>query len=275
MTRSTFDQDLTIEIKLTADLLNEIEHQRKRVGNRRGAMTRTEPDSDGEVRGLGYREDSYPVVLLDTYLAELAVQEGTMIKALEGAIKRHPLAPWVKAQRGVGLKQIGRLLACIGDPSWHPVEERPRTLPELYAYCGQVPGMLRVRGVPAAEADQWNAEAKMRLYLVAESVMKQRDRGCRVVGEDGSTTTQHADTCRCGPYRLIYEQRRAWTADRLHSEPCVRCGPSGHPAQPGSPWPDKHKHGDALRYVGKRILRDLWRQARTVNGFTGETSAAA
>ncbi len=60
------------------------------------------------------------------------------------------------------------------------------------------------------------------------------------------------------PYRQAYEERRLITRDRTHAEACVRCGPSGRPAQPGSTWSDAHKHADGLRIVGKTILRDLW-----------------
>lgn len=62
-------------------------------------------------------------------------------------------------------------------------------------------------------------------------------------------------------YRLIYEQRRLATQERPHEGLCVRCGPSGHPAAPGSPWSAKHQHADGLRIVGKEILDDLWTAA--------------
>lgn len=60
------------------------------------------------------------------------------------------------------------------------------------------------------------------------------------------------------PYRVVYDQRRLETAERLHGQPCVRCGPSGKPAQPGTPWSKNHQLADALRIVGKTILRDIW-----------------
>lgn len=59
-------------------------------------------------------------------------------------------------------------------------------------------------------------------------------------------------------YRLVYEQRRLATVGRVHDGPCVRCGPSGHPAGDGSPWSAQHQQADALRIVGKAILNDLW-----------------
>ena len=158
-----------------------------------------------------------------------------MIAELERQVKLHPLAPWIKAQRGLGYKQLGRLLGAIGDPSWHPEtddrEEHPRTLPELNAYCGMVPGLRRARGVPAAEVDQWSAEAKMRLFLVAEKSSTQLDRACKAHQDtERPWVVGHVEDCRCGPYRLVYEARRAWTADRVHSELCPPCGPAGKPA---------------------------------------------
>lgn len=60
------------------------------------------------------------------------------------------------------------------------------------------------------------------------------------------------------PYRFIYDQRREATLDRLHQNDCRRCGPSGKPALSGTPWSRAHQHADALRIVGKAILRDLW-----------------
>jgi hypothetical protein len=275
---TSFDIELLVEIGLTAELLNDIEAQRKRNTNRRGALTRTEPDSDGVVRGRGFRTGSHAVVLLDAHLAELATQEARMVRLLENVMKQHPLAAWIKSQKGLGLKQMGRLFAAIQDPSWHPVQERPRTLPELNAYCGMVPGYRRVRGVRAAETEQWNAEARMRLYLVAESGVGQIGRSCKPFQDpDRSWIIEHVDGCRCGPYRLVYEQRRRFTEreGKLHSEVCPRCGPKGHPAQPGSPWPKAHQRGDAVRYVGKRILRDLWREARRINGFADQGPLAS
>ena len=46
---------------------------------------------------------------------------------------------------------------------------------------------------------------------------------------------------------------------------CKRCGPSGRPALPGSPWSDAHRHADALRVTGKEFLRLLWREAERLH----------
>lgn len=72
-----------------------------------------------------------------------------------------------------------------------------------------------------------------------------------------------SDTRRRSPLRDVYDARRLTTIDRVHATPCVRCGPASKPAPEGSPWSLAHQHADALRIVGKELLRDLWHAANT------------
>ncbi|HEX2244288.1 MAG TPA: hypothetical protein VHK27_13770 [Gammaproteobacteria bacterium] len=166
-------------------------------------------------------------------------QEESLIKELERQVKQHPMGPWQKSFKGVGAKQFARLLGAIGDPYWHIAEDRPRSVAELWSYCGMAPGQIRRRGAKL----NWSPEAKMRIHLIAKSIVK--------VGD-----------------RRAYDHRREVTAERVHAAECVRCGPSGSPAQPGSPWNDGHKHADALRYQGKMVLKEMWREARKLHGVT-------
>lgn len=98
----------------------------------------------------------------------------------------------------------------------------------------------RARGVKA----NWSATAKMRAYLIATSCVKQ-PKGTR--------------------YRDVYDVTRAKYAEAVHQVECVRCGPSGKPALPGSPLSDGHKHARALRAIAKEVLRDLWREAKRLH----------
>jgi len=222
-----------------------------------------------------------------------AIEHGATL-ALRRELRRHPLGPWVKATVGVGEKQGARLLASIGDPYWHSQHDRPRTVSELWAYCGYHvlsigqgrpathgtsadalhPGQERrdthtsPAGVdpssnPGQDADDtqllvagvapsrrkgiksnWNADAKMRAYLVAESCIKQRTSSYRVTYDDGRTKYEEA----------------------VHPTPCRRCGPSGKPAPEGTPLSAGHQHARALRLVAKAILRDLWIESRNLRG---------
>jgi hypothetical protein len=91
----------------------------------------------------------------------------------------------------------------------------------------------------------WSTLAKTRAYLVAESMLRAGN-------------------------REVYDRRKAATEGRLHVAPCVRCGPSGKPAQVGTPWSAAHRHADALRIVSKDLLKGLWREARRLHGVVDE-----
>jgi len=173
-----------------------------------------------------------------------------------------------------------------------------RTVGDLWSYCGHGEVLGRRRGMTVEDAlAAGNPKAKMVTHLLAESAVKEpgRDKTAwgaelsekeiaakaaktsrsshrsepmsgttgkkRSGGIDGQmyaeTHTAHAVDA-TWPYRKIYEERRRVTLDRVHAEPCVRCGPSGKPAQSASPWSDAHRHADGLRLVGKAILKDLW-----------------
>jgi hypothetical protein len=274
-------------LQLAADMLDDFERVRIANENRLRQLTRDETDADGIRRGLGIPAD-HPMIAATAKLVEAgAALEHDAELNLRRMLRRHPLGPWVKRTIGIGEKQGARLLAPIGDPYIRPritradgtVEEsRPRTVSELWAYCGyhvlpagQAPGdtqssrasgdqagshpdqvvrdaRMITAGVAAARRRgtraNWSATAKMRAYLCAESCMKNRS----------------------SPYREIYEAGREKYAEAVHAVECVRCGPAGKPAPVGSPLSDGHKHARALRLASKAILRDLWREAGRLHG---------
>lgn len=296
-------------LALSADVLSDLEKVRIANENRLRQLTRSAEDSDGETRGFGLDESHPDVARLAALVDMLGQAEHQATLNLGRMVRKHPLGPWLAAQRGIGEKQGARLLAAIGDPYIRPeiVREdgtvepsRPRLVSELWALCGyhviktpvgsQVlrdsqwhiaadgsnssadhlvsatqtilvggeqnghPGHpafathapsagvapKRARGQKA----NWSATAKMRAYLVAESCMKQ---------PSGSR------------YRDVYEATRAKYAEAAHAVECVRCGPKGKPAQPGSALSEGHKHARALRAVAKEVLRDLWREAKRLH----------
>jgi hypothetical protein len=243
-------------LALSADVLDDLEKVRIANGNRLGQLTRTGADKDGEERGFGLTLDHPDVARLAALVEDLAKAEHRAELHLGRIMRRHPLWPWIDAQRGLGIKQMPRLLAAIGDPYWNDLHNRPRTVSELWAYCGyhtlrtgggheevdtQAPYVAprRVRGQRA----NWSTDAKMRAHLVAVSCMK-------AMG---------------GHYREVYEKARAQYDGTLHPTLCVRCGPAGSPAPVGSSRSDGHLHAMALRRVAKEVLRDLWREAKRLH----------
>jgi hypothetical protein len=287
-----------------ATIHSDLEKARIAMDNRVRILTTDKPDDDGVMRGFGLTEAHPDVARVAGIAQALAALENDAKLGMGRALRRSAIWPWVKAQRGLGEKQIGRLLSAIGDPFWHPQTfnengtvrhpEGPRTVSQLWAYCGDHvlpadhspadtrsgfvsghtppasqpssdiqsasaggaqsgdPGQ-RSRETPAADAGvaakrrkgqraNWSTDAKTRAYLVAESCLKQIDTGCR----DGDQA-KHAEGCRCSPYRIKYDARRARTAVT-------------HPE-----WTAGHSHTDGLRVAGKEILKDLWREAKRLH----------
>lgn len=208
-----------------------------------------------QVYGIPEGADLPEIRRLQSALDGLLVLEHAAELDLKRSLRAHPLGAWVKATVGIGEKQGARLIAAIGDPYWNSLHDRPRTVSELWAYCGyhvlrpvqessdnhtvldgadklSDPGQqtsgphIRSAGVAArrrkGQKANWNADAKMRAHLCATSCIKQAT----------------------SPYRAAYDNRRSLTA-------------ATHPD-----WTAGHSHNDGLRIVAKAILRDLWREAR-------------
>ena len=220
-------------LQTVAAHLEDVEKLRVATENRLRILTATEPDSDGVARGFGL-SDEHPVVrsIMES-LEVLQIEENETTKLLQRQMRAHPLGPWVKAQKGVGEKQAARLLAAIGDPYWIDAAdfededgnvthrpEGPRTVGQLWAYAGLVPGQKRRKGVQS----NWKSAIKMRAYLVATSCIKSD-----------------------GPYRKVYDERRAHTAVT-------------HPE-----WTLGHSHNDALRLISKRLLQDMYNEAKRLH----------
>jgi hypothetical protein len=258
-------------LRFYAAAFDDVERLRIANGNRVAAMVRDRADSDGKVRGLGLPAGHENVERMRDVVDTLVYLEGQIGKEMIAALKAHPLTRWAVQQKGIGLKQFARLLAAIGDPYLRPamLDENgeeispagPRTVSALWAYCGlhviaqedEATGITvgkaarRRRGVRA----NWSTNAKMRTHLVAESCMKQLKAPCGVpAGADGDKAGMyavHVDYCVCSPWRVLYDKRKAYTLDNRPE------------------WTDAHRHTDALRIVGKEILKALWRAARDLH----------
>lgn len=194
-------------------------------------------------------------VVYEAYTESLRAAEHVCRLSLRRTMRRvvpAPIRAWQKATPGIGEDLLARLLGHLGDPRWATphhwegtgaarvlITDPPfeRTVSQLWQYAGHGrPGRV-TKGMSAPElAALGSPNLKMLVHLNAEACMKTRT----------------------SPYRLVYEQARQDYTDKVHTVECVRCGPSGRPAQVDSPWNPGHQHAAALRKVGKEILRDLW-----------------
>lgn len=163
-----------------ADNLGDLEAARMAVENRYRSLT-AEPEKWG--KGMPAPHGS------EQLIAQARVAEHHAELALKRAVRLLPYGRFVIDTKGLGEKTVGRLLGLIGDPSWHSRDNRPRTLRELYAYCGMhvVAGAAPKRR--KGERSNWNGKARTRLHVIAECIVK----------------------CRQSPYRIVYDQAKAST----------------------------------------------------------------
>lgn len=265
-------------LTVLSDALDDLERTRIANENRLRQLTRTEADSDGEERGFGLPLDHPQVSRLSDIVASMKKLEHEATLNLQKVMRTHPLGPWVARMKGVGEKQGARLISVLRDPYWNDLHDRPRLVSELWAYCGlhvlSVPGHAATAAQTASAGDgakpgdadhgtpvsqtvpvgvapfrqrgvkaNWSQDGKTRVYLIAASCIKQAD----------------------SPYRPVYDEARRKYETSVHQVPCKRCGPSGHPALPGSPLSKGHQHARAMRRVMKEILRDLWTESKSLH----------
>ncbi len=242
-----------------ADVLDDLEGIRIANANRVRILTRNEADGDGEERGHGLTEDNPEVAKLILTVKAMEQLEHDATLNLQRAMRKHPLGAFVKRTVGLGEKQTARLIATIGDPYWNDLHDRPRTVSELWAYCGfhvlhpgahtgtdthrrDAAGVApkRTRG----QKSNWSEDARKRTWLIASAIPKFKD----------------------SPYEPVYRAARVKYADAVHPAECVRCGPKGKPAQAGSPLSLGHQNARAHRIVAKEILKDLWLESRSLYG---------
>jgi len=209
-----------------------------RIANENRLRTLTADDEYGHGLTTAHPEIARLAAIVDV----LKEQEHQAQLNLCRVMRKHPLWEFAKPLKGVGEKQFARLVAVVGDPYWNDLHERPRTVSELRSYCGfgNAATQRRQRGQKA----NWNSVARSRVWLIAESCMKQKE---------------------SGQYRKAYDEARMKYADAIHEAECVRCGPAGKPAQPGSPLSLAHQHARGLRAIAKQLLKDLWTEAERIH----------
>ena len=251
-------------LALAADMLDDLERVKIASQNRLRSLTDDTPDADGVLRGSAMPLSHPEVARLAALVQMVEAAEHQAVLNLQRAMRSHPLGPWVKAQRGIGEKQAARLLAKIGDPCVNATAGTYRTVSQLWAYCGlhvvaggdPGQGAADTQGQPAGVAARrqkgqkanWSTDAKTRAWLIVQSCMKQLDASCKT----GTGIAEHVEGCGCSPYRVVIDQRRQRTA-------------TTHPE-----WTPGHSLNDAMRVASKRLLRDLWREARRCHGFADE-----
>jgi hypothetical protein len=180
-------------LTIAADQVDDVERLRIATENRlRSLIEAVEIPSAGIVidkAGKGTPE----ATALEAQVEALRGAEMVAVRELRRAMRSHPLGEWCQEVHGVGEKSLARLLGVIGDPAhrFDPEtgELKERSVSQLRSYCGygDASKQKRKRGVQSS----WNTDARKRLYIIADGLMKQRE----------------------SPYRAVYDEAREKYAD--------------------------------------------------------------
>jgi len=258
---------------LLAAQLDAIEDLRKATANRHRMATRDVLDSDGHMRGLGLTEDNPAVKRSATMLDALEKIEHEVILGLNRVMRAHPLGEWQRRTRGVGEKQLARLLATIGDPYWNSAEDRPRTVSQLWAYSGLhvLPATSQCQrdtqhppaggGVQPTGGDPGHDKADTQEGIAG--VAARRSKGQRANWSTSAKTRAYliAESClKAGSYRDVYDDHKKRASAAVHAVSCAPCK-----AKAGTPLTAGHQHARAMRAMSKEILKDLWLEARRIH----------
>lgn len=297
MTETLHDETL----RLLSDSLDDLETLRKAVGNRFGTMTRGQideetgeriPDSDGIVRGHGLSLHDPEVQQMKVLFEGIETFERAQIRQLEKRVMAGAFGPFIDSVPGLGAKTAARLISVIGDPYLRPIFEgegtarqlvgyAPRTVSQLWAYCGYSVQLGIAQRRRKGEQANWNATAKMRAFLVAETIIKKQVSNHLPEKERGKIDAAHPHgydpeiRYATGKYGEIYLAERVYQQGAIHGNECPQCGGKG-PAEPaGSLLKKSHQAQRATRKVTKELLKDLWVEARRLHGVVDVELAAA
>ncbi len=165
-------------------------------------------------------------------------------KEMRKIARKSPLWQWAEGIRGLGDLGLAVILAEAGDPGKYS------TVSKLWKRLGLAPivkdgttraaSSWRMKG--GLNAEDWtnagyNPKRRAEIYSCIDEPLFRQQSG-NADKETGEVTKE------AGPYRLVYDARRARTAET-------------HPD-----WSKAQSHKDALRIMTKQLIADLWSEWR-------------
>lgn len=232
-------------------MLWDIQKTRISLGNRLGACERDELD-------LKFIDN------VKAFAEAMAKIESQVGRELEKAAAKHPMADWIKDQRGIGLGGFARLLAVSGTLDRFP------TVSKLWKYLGLAVIDGKAQKMPKGEiASHTNCAGGTHLRTCTDDCTRDHHPNCKIDGFGTSYSPQGKVVCRqiaeaivksgSGTYRDLYDVKKLYY-------------------QLNRPdWTPKHRHDAAMRYAVKSLVRDMWVEwhNRNIIGNSTVTSLAA
>jgi hypothetical protein len=219
---------------------DDVEASRKAMNKRAGRIV------DAALAGKGTSHDDVAVLaVFSKDLAKVAealepceAARAEIEKEMVRAAKLLPAHPWQKSVQGFGEKALAIIVGEAGNLSRYGHEDKLKKRLGLAPYGGKAFSTWRREG--GLSADEWTeAGYAPRRRAEIHSVIDPLFRGQSewVNGKTGRSNP-------LGPYRIIYDKRRAHT-DATHPE-----------------WKDIQRHMDGLRVMTQEFVTDLWSEWR-------------
>jgi hypothetical protein len=209
-----------------------IELQIKAVQRREHARSCEKP-THARCAGV-YERESATVELLRIPLKMLLSEEKAREKPMVALVKQLPVYKWAADVRGFGALGLGQIIAEAGDLSLYANPAK------LWSRMGvglgpnvttREPGSTRYEGRSPRRASV--------IHVIADSMLKGAEGEWRAVYDDRKAYEQTKPAC-------LRPIKTGGVCKATDAE-CCRAG---------------HIHNRALRYLGKRLLRELWRAWR-------------
>lgn len=226
----------------------DVQQQRIMAGNRVAAMERD---------GLGdYAEPARAIV------TEYAAIEKAIDRELSKLVKRHFMADWIAAQRGIGLPGFARLLGVTGDILRFSTVSKLWKYLGLHVQNGRAP--KREKGVPWTHTDCTFAH----LLTCKPDCKTDHHPNCVPNGVGTAYAPQGRVICHQlgeaivkvggdGPYRRAYDEKKAYyEAERPE-------------------WTQAHRHNAAMRYAVKELVKNLWIEWHSRRGRVSDAARGA
>lgn len=205
------------QLRRQAAILRHVEKQRKSTQNRLWSLTEFPRKKDW---GMGLPDDHPDVLFFADLLSQVKAKEEEAIEALVGMYLQSPLHQWSSQFKGLAPgKLCARFIGEIGDPylqvtghdkQGNPITEpRVRTLAQLRRLTGMSVEDGRSPRHVAGEQSGFRDQARTRLWLITDQVVKQHDERFHPV------FLENREKYLAEEYRGVDLKGKPWSDERL------------------------------------------------------------
>jgi hypothetical protein len=214
--------------------------------DRAAFLKRTKADADVLYAAL-IDGEAHPLFLAVHPHIESFFQARAMFQTQRRAIEKHleslavalPIAPFVTAFRGLGMASLAAIVGEAGDLSTYSTHSKLWRRLGLAPFDGKAPSTWRKKG--GLSAEQWT---EVGYSPIRRSIVWNAGQ-CVLKAQSARVSKEGVVLREAGLYRLVYDARKQYELDRG--------------------IPKGHAHNRAIRYMDKKIIRDLWRAWRALS----------